>query len=133
MVSLEDQIRSSYRGSWYENHITHSKINWIWFDKCSCSIEWHWCVCVLLLHYTPQFIKSGLTELWLKYGIGPKVPFMPLHIFIARLDQNLLDVIESPHDNRMWCYQQNLKSDPHMYLNNFGENELLESSFVDAE
>ena len=28
---------------------------------------------------------------------------------------------------------QPLKSDPHMYLNNFGENELLESSFVDAE
>ena len=26
-----------------------------------------------------------------------------------------------------------LKSVPHMYLNNFGENELLESSFVDAE
>ena len=42
---------------------------------------------VLLLHYTPQFIKSGLTELWLKYGVGPKVRFIPLHIIlIARLD-----------------------------------------------
>ena len=26
-----------------------------------------------------------------------------------------------------------LKSDPHMHLKTFGENELLESSFVDAE
>ena len=54
-------------------------------------------VCVLLLHYTPQYIKSGLTELWLKYGIGPKVRFMPLHIFIARLDRNFLDVLLKVH------------------------------------
>ena len=26
-----------------------------------------------------------------------------------------------------------MKSDPHTYFKNFGENELLESSFVDAE
>ena len=29
-------------------------------------------VCVLLLHYTPQFIKFGLTELWFKYGVGQR-------------------------------------------------------------
>ena len=29
-------------------------------------------VCVLLLHYTPQFIKFGLTELWFKYGAGQR-------------------------------------------------------------
>ena len=34
-------------------------------------------VCVLLLHYTPQFIKSGLTELWLKYSVIPKVRLIP--------------------------------------------------------
>ena len=28
--------------------------------------------CVLLLNYTPQLIESGLTELWLKYGVGPR-------------------------------------------------------------
>ena len=43
-------------------------------------------VCVLLLHYTPRFIKSGLTKLWLKYGVGTKVRFIRSHILIARLD-----------------------------------------------
>ena len=82
-------------------------------------------VCVLLLHYTPQFIKSGLTELWLKYGVGPKVRFIPLHILIARLDQNLLDVLLKVHiltgcdvTSKIWTKSAALKSDPHMYLKN---------------
>ena len=54
-------------------------------------------VCVLHLHYTSQFIKSGLTELWLKYGVGPKVRFIPLHILIAPFDQNLHDVLMKVH------------------------------------
>ena len=97
-------------------------------------------VCVLLLHYTPQFIKSGLTELWLKYGVGPKVRFIPLHILIARLDQNLLDVLLKVHiltgcdvASKIGTKSAALKSDPHMYLKNFGENELLESYLVHAE
>ena len=95
---------------------------------------------VLLLHYTPQFIKSGLTELWLKYGVGPKVRFIPLHVLIAHLDQNLLDVLLKFYiltgcdvTNKIGAKSPALKSDPHMYLKNFGQNELLESSFVDAE
>ena len=97
-------------------------------------------VCVLLLHYTPQFIKSGLTELWLKYGVGPKVRFIPLHILITRRDQNLLDVLLKVHiltgcdvTSKIGTKSAALKSDPHMRLKKIGENELLESSFVDAE
>ena len=95
-------------------------------------------VCVLLLHYTPQFIKSGLTELWLKYGVGPKVRFIPLHILVARLDQKL-DVLLKVHiltgcdaTSKIGTKSAALKSDPHMYLKNFGENELLVLD-VDAE
>ena len=97
-------------------------------------------VCVLLLHYTPQFIKSGLTELWLKYGVGPKVRFIPLHILITRRDQNLLDVLLKVHiltgcdvTSKIGTKSAALKSDPHMHLKNFAENELLKSTFIDAE
>ena len=97
-------------------------------------------VCVLLLHYTPRFIKSGLTKLWLKYGVGTKVRFIRLHILIARLDQNLLDVLLKVHvptgcdvTSKIGTKSAALKSDSHMRLKKIGENELLESSFVDAE
>ena len=95
---------------------------------------------VLLLHYTPQFIKSGLTELWLKYGVGPKVRFIHLHVLIARLDQNLHDVLLKVHilkgcdvTSKIGTKSAALKSDPHMHLKNFAENELLKSTFIDAE
>ena len=97
-------------------------------------------LCALLLHYTPLFIKSGLTELWLKYGVGPKVRLIHLHILIARLDQNFLDVLLKAHiltgcdvTSKIGTKSAALKFDPHMYLKFFGENELLESSFVDAD
>ena len=97
-------------------------------------------VCALLLHYTPLFIKSGLTELWLKYGVGPKVRFIPLHILITRRDQNLLDVLLKVHiltgcdvTSKIGTKSAALKSDPHMHLKNFAENELLKSTFIDAE
>ena len=97
-------------------------------------------VCVLLLHYTLQFIKSGLTELRLKHGVGPKVRFIPLHILIARLDQNLLDLLLKVHiltecdvASKIGTKSAALKSDPHIHLKNFGENELLESHLVHAE
>lgn len=50
-------------------------------------------VCVLLLHYTPQFIKSALTELWLKHCVETKILFISLHILFTRLDQNTCDVL----------------------------------------
>ena len=96
-------------------------------------------VSALLLHYIPLFTKSGLTELWLKFGVGPKVRLIHLHILIARLDQNFLDVLLKAHiltgcdvTSKIGTKSAALKFDPHMYLNFFGENELLESSFVDA-
>ena len=95
-------------------------------------------VCVLLLHYTLQFIKSGLTELLFKYDVGLKVRFIPLHILVARLDQKL-DVLLKVHiltgcdaTSKIGTQSAALKSDPHMYLKNFGENELLVLD-VDAE
>ena len=76
----------------------------------------------------------------MKYGVGPKVRFIHLHVLIARLDQNLHDVLLKVHilkgcdvTSKIGTKSAALKSDPHMYLKNFGENELLESSFVDAE
>ena len=63
-----------------------------------------------------------------------------LHIFIARLDQNLLFVLLKVHiltgcdvTSKIGTNSAALKYDPHMYLKNFGENELLQSSFADAE
>ena len=80
-------------------------------------------LCALLLHYTPLFIKSGLTELWLKYGVGPKVRFIPLHILITRLDQNLLDVLLKVHiltgcdvTSKIETKSATLKFDPHIVV-----------------
>ena len=62
------------------------------------------------------------------------------HILIARLDQNLLDVLLKVHiptgcdiTSKIGTKSAALKSDPHMCLKKIGENELLESCFVDAE
>lgn len=82
-----------------------------------------------LLHYTPEFIKSELTELRLKYGEGTKVRFVPLHLLITRLDQNICEVFLKAHiltgcdvtsKNGTKCAA--LKSNPDVYLRNFGEN-----------
>ena len=57
-------------------------------------------VCVLLLHYTPQFIKSGLTELWLKNGVGPWYDsYLCIYLLHALIQTSLM--YESPHTNRM--------------------------------
>ena len=77
-----------------------------------------------------------MVQIWCR----PKVRFIHLHIFIARLDQNLLFVLLKVHiltgcdvTSKIGTNSAALKSDPHMYLKNFGENELLQSSFADAE
>ena len=82
-------------------------------------------VYVLLLHYTPEFIKSGLTELWLKYDIEIKVRFVPLCLLITRLHQNICDVT-----SKIKTKSAALRSNPHVYLKHFGENKLQESSFA---
>ena len=76
----------------------------------------------------------------MKYGVGPKVRFIHLHVLIARLDQNLHDVLLKVHilkgcdvTSKIGTKPAALKSDPHMHLKNFAENEQLKSSFIDAE
>ena len=77
-----------------------------------------------------------MVQIWCR----PKVRFIHLHIFIARLDQNLHFVLLKVHiltgcdvTSKIGTNSAALKYDPHMYLKNFGENELLQSSFADAE
>ena len=94
-------------------------------------------VCLLLLHYRPEFMKSGLSELWLKCGVETKVWFVPLHLLITGLDQNICDVLLKAHIltgcdfiSKIGTKSTAVKSNSHVY---FGENKLLESSFIDAE
>ena len=88
-------------------------------------------VYVLLLHYTPEFIKSGLTELWLKYDIEIKVRFVPLCLLITRLHQNICDVLTACDvTSKIKTKSAVLRSNPHVYLKHFGENKLQESSFA---
>ena len=73
------------------------------------------------VNHNKKKLNLRLTELWLKYGVGPKVRFLPLHILIASLDQNLLDVLLKVHiltgcgvTSKIGTKFAALKSDRHM-------------------
>ena len=94
-------------------------------------------VCALLSHFTLEFMKSGLTKMWLKYGVGKKVRFVPLHKIITPFDQNICDAllkvliltrcdVSSKNGTKFSALKSNSCAC-------FGKNKQLESSFVDAE
>ena len=76
----------------------------------------------------------------MKYGVEIIVLFVPLCFIFTRLDQNICDVLSKAHilagcdvTSKIETKSAALKSNLHMYLKFFGENKLLELSFVDSK
>ena len=50
-------------------------------------------VLALLLHYIHEFKPNGLSELWMKFGIGDSSRFIPLHFLASQLGPGVCSVI----------------------------------------
>lgn len=81
---------------------------------------------VLGLYFWKQLFKNGLSELWIRTGIGNTLRYIPLHI-IAEKNQLLYQVLSAAHiltgcDNtiKLGTKLSALKARPEEFLTDFG-------------
>ena len=90
-------------------------------------------VVALGIHYMEHFTNIGLIEFWIRYGTGKKSRFLPIHELVISLGQNLSSVVLKAHiltgcdvTSKVGTKAASLKTNPEIYLKEFGELELLQ-------
>ena len=85
-------------------------------------------VFALVLYYTEKFLTDGAKEIWLMFGVGDRVRFLPMHTFFAKLGALKCKVIFKAHilsgcdiTSKIGTKTAALKANPQTYLNKFGE------------
>ena len=84
-------------------------------------------VFILMLYYWDELHSHGLDELWVKAGVGESTRFLPLHILVPRMGQELCRVLPAVHTltgcdytNKVGTKHATLPANPDHYLQDFG-------------
>ena len=56
-------------------------------------------VAVCLISYFHRYLKMGCSELWVKYGIGDKSRYIPIHVISQEIGENMLSILLKLHHN----------------------------------
>ena len=90
-------------------------------------------VVVLILFYTHLLLSKGLHELWIKYGVGDHVRFLPMHYLAKKLGPHQCSVIMKAHiltgcdvTSKVGTKSAALQAEPTEFLDTFGEHNTLE-------
>ena len=85
-------------------------------------------VLALLLYYIHEFMSNGLSDLWMKFGIGDSSRFIPLHFLASQLGPRVCSVIIKAHiltgcdiTSKIGTKVAALKCKPEKYLMTFGD------------
>ena len=97
-------------------------------------------VFALLLHYSHSFFALGMTELWVKYGMGESSRYIPIHIMANKIGPIECSVLFKAHiltgcdvTSKVGTKSAALKANPEMYLLQFGEGDRSRASYNNAE
>ena len=84
-------------------------------------------VFILMLYYWDELHSHGLDELWVKADVGESTRFLPLHILVPRMGQELCRVLPAVHTltgcdytNKVGTKHATLPANPDHYLQDFG-------------
>ena len=87
-------------------------------------------VLALLLYYIHEFMSNGLSELWMKFGIGDSSRFIPLHFLAPQLGPRVCSVIIKARiltscdiTSKIGTEVAALKCKPEKYLMTFGDTD----------
>lgn len=85
-------------------------------------------VVVLLLRFMANFMSHGLRELWVRFGVGDKTRFLPLHVLLLKLGEDVCKVLIKVHiltgcdsTSKIGTKQAAMKQNVAQILKDFGE------------
>ena len=84
-------------------------------------------VFVLMVFYWNVLHSHGLSELWVKAGVGDSTRFIPIHVLAAQIGENLCQVLPAVHvltgcdyTSKIGTKHAALMTNPEHYLEHFG-------------
>ena len=82
---------------------------------------------MILLFYWQRLKAHGLTELWVKTGVGDSTRFVALHELAASLSRDFCEVLPAVHSltgcdytSKVWSKKAAIECNPAYYLKSFG-------------
>ena len=94
-------------------------------------------VIVALLYQIPVFLQHGLSELWVRAGVGDTTRYIPLHTLFQCLGHQLCGILPAVHSltgcdvtSRVGTKKAALKAEPEKFLKYFGSSPALTASAI---
>jgi len=84
-------------------------------------------VFVVAMYFYHLFAANGLAELWLRWGVGDKTRFIPLHAIAVKVGKPMCEVLIATHvltscdiTSKFGMKAAGIKAEPVLYLKDFG-------------